>query len=134
MENDLLGVWTLVSYIETNLDTGGRFMPLGENPVGICIYTTGGYMSAQISRRAYASGEQSHMGYAGTFVVDEAGRRISHHILVSHLPDWIGTDQARIVTRETNSLELSLAMPRFAGGSLWASTTLWTRFEVAEER
>lgn len=127
LEHDLLGVWTLVSYIHTNLDTGERFTPLGESPIGLSIYTADGYMSAQISRRIPIGDEQNYMFYAGTFVLDTASRHLSHHILVSPLPEWIGTDQVRLVTCDANSLELSLATPRSAGGSLWASTTIWIR-------
>ncbi len=44
----LIGSWSLESYSETDVETGEVTYPMGRNPEGLILYTTDGYMSAQL--------------------------------------------------------------------------------------
>jgi hypothetical protein len=58
----LIGVWKLVSWVETPIDGSAERLPLGPHPSGIIIYHPAGYVSAQLmraDRRLFASGDWS---------------------------------------------------------------------------
>ena len=58
--NALIGSWSLVAYTETDAETGEVSHPMGETPQGLILYTTDGYMSAQlgvVGRKAFASAD-----------------------------------------------------------------------------
>jgi hypothetical protein len=58
----LIGVWKLLSWVETPADGSVQRLPLGPNPSGIIIYHPAGYVSAQLmraDRRAFACGDWS---------------------------------------------------------------------------
>lgn len=46
LRDQLIGAWTLVSYVEKPVDRSAPFHPFGETPNGIIMYTPGGFMSA----------------------------------------------------------------------------------------
>jgi hypothetical protein len=55
-----IGAWRLVSCVETDVETGEIFLPMGEHPEGLILYTPDGFMSAQQSapdRRNFESGD-----------------------------------------------------------------------------
>jgi hypothetical protein len=61
----LVGAWRLLSCAETDVATGEIFLPMGERPQGLILYTPDGYMSAQLSasdRADFSSGDM----YRGT--------------------------------------------------------------------
>ena len=39
LRDQLIGAWKLVSYVENPVDGSADFHPLGENPLGIIMYT-----------------------------------------------------------------------------------------------
>ena len=45
----LIGAWRLVSCVETDVEIGETFLPMGDHPEGLILYTPDGYMSAQLS-------------------------------------------------------------------------------------
>jgi hypothetical protein len=56
----LIGVWKLVSWVETPLDGSAEHLPLGQHPLGIIFCHPDGYMSARLmrqDRRPLASGD-----------------------------------------------------------------------------
>jgi|GEM_PF-6430480 len=60
LRDRLIGAWKLVSYQETPVDGSPPFEPLGHQPHGIIMYTSDGYMSAQLSmaeRPTFVSGD-----------------------------------------------------------------------------
>ena len=61
----LIGAWQLVACVETDVETGEIFLPMGPHPEGFILYTPDGYMSAQLSspdRADFAGGDM----YRGT--------------------------------------------------------------------
>jgi len=109
------GAWTLVSYVRQE-SGGSSSKPWGEKPVGYLMYLPDGHMSAMLTaegrtpagandaegqaRRARLFANMT--AYAGTYTVE--GDRVVHHVEVSWIPDWVGTDQPRWATIEGDRL------------------------------
>src|SRR5712671_1987362 len=94
LHDAVVGTWELVSYTEVDNDGGPSTHPLGPDALGLIMYTTDGYMSAQImrpDRPAYdrpetggGTPEQAeaaaagYLAYSGPFSVDE-NTGVLHH-------------------------------------------------------
>jgi hypothetical protein len=119
--DDILGTWRLASYTAERV--GELSNPLGQDPVGIIMYTADGYMSAQLMRRdrpAYdkaitgggtteqmAAAAGGYLCYTGPYTLDEAADVLRHHVEVSLLPNWIGGVQVRNAQLDSDMLTLS---------------------------
>ena len=51
LREQLIGAWMLISCVEEPEDGSAPSHPTGEDPVGIILYTSDGYMAAQLMRR-----------------------------------------------------------------------------------
>ena len=96
LREQLIGAWKLVSYVATPTDGSPPLYPMGENPMGIILYTADGYMSAQLTsadRRGFVSGDwyrgtdeeyraeaTTYLAYSGPFHVDEETRTLTLEI------------------------------------------------------
>ena len=105
IKDPFVGTWKLIS-VETKKSSGEVVPgPLGKDAVGILMYDSKGFMSAQAMRpdrpnvasrdtenimRAF----NGYVAYCGRYTVNENEGTITHHITVSLMPDWIG-DQKR---------------------------------------
>jgi hypothetical protein len=138
--DDILGAWRLTSY---TADTDGAVSyPLGRDPVGIIMYTTDGFMSAQLMRRdrpAYdraitgggtteqmASAASGYLCYSGPYTVDEAAAVLHHHVEVSLLPNWVGGVQVRQAQLDDDTLTLSAVVTSRKGTSS-SHVLVWRR-------
>ena len=106
----LEGVWRLVSS-EFRTTSGKVIYPLGEDAVGLAIFTPSGYMSAQLmrpGRAAFESGDQAggteqeihvalqgYAAYYGQCEVDEENRVLTTRVEGSLFPNWVGGRQVR---------------------------------------
>jgi hypothetical protein len=115
----LVGSWSLVSYL-TRSDDGTIGHPLGDDAVGLLLYSSEGHMSGHLMRNGREtfqeprqepvgrSGSDAEIrrafndvfGYGGSYTVDESRSEVHHHLEVCVLPGWTG----RILSR---SVELS---------------------------
>lgn len=143
LSDALVGAWELVSCIETDVDTGTTFLPMGEYPHGFILYTPDGYMSAQLSapRRKHFAGDDmyrgtpeeyvaasvSYLAYSGPYYVDEARGTITHQMTVSLFPNWTGQRQVRIAKLDGQILRLATDGPSRFAGSLKAALITWRR-------
>jgi hypothetical protein len=142
LREDLIGAWTLESYVERPLDGAPDRHPLGEDATGLVLYTPDGFVSAQIMRQGrapFASGywfdgtaaeyrdAAAYIAYSGRFEVDEAARTLTHAMDVSFYPNWIGQTQPRAVELEGDILRLSSMRPIRSGGVLVLSHLQWRR-------
>jgi hypothetical protein len=112
LRDQLIGAWTLVLYVETPVNGGPSNHPMGNGPIGIIMYTPDGYMSAQLmrpNRTPFASSDwykatpeeygregPAYFAYSGLFQVDEENATVTHSVLVSLFPNWIGGTQTRV--------------------------------------
>jgi hypothetical protein len=87
LRGQLIGTWQLVRFTERNVETGAENFPFGEYPLGLILYTSDGYMSAQLQSadrapfaegdllratpEEYAAAGSSYVAYSGRFFVDE---------------------------------------------------------------
>jgi len=106
LQTRLIGVWKLLSWVETPVDGSAERLPLGEHPSGIIIYHPDGYMSAQlmrVDRRPFASGDwsagtaaeyqaeaTSYFAYCGPFHADDDSQTVIHTAELSLFPNWTG--------------------------------------------
>jgi Lipocalin-like domain len=136
-----VGVWTLESFTERS-DGAEESAPLGEEPQGFLIYTTDGFVSAQLMRakreplmtdpwEVDASGggvvlTKDYIAYCGRYEVDEVNSEVIHVPLVALLPNLIHQEQHRSFIFEDETLTL-VTTRRRPNGSVVASTLLWRR-------
>jgi hypothetical protein len=143
LRDKLIGAWKLVSFVEQPLNGSAPNYPMGETPLGIIMYTPDGYMSAQLMRpnpghfaspdwfkatpEEYTRAASNYFAYAGPFEVDEESKTVTHFVLVSLFPNWIGQKQQRIARIEGDALHLSTASPIQSGGRPVNAYLEWRR-------
>jgi hypothetical protein len=122
----LLGAWQLESFVSRAEGTGLERRPFGDHPAGLILYTTDGYMSAQLT-----SGEGTeHVAYAGAFVVDEQTATVRHAVMISTMPELLAQAQFRRAHVDADRLTLSAAQTS-AEGATTHSTLVWRRAQNA---
>jgi len=137
----LVGVWNLRNY--TNIHKGGReVQPFGASPVGLLVYTSNGFVSAQLMdprRRPSQSGDwdnrtpeeyqefgNGYIGYCGHYEIDENHATVTHLPSVAFVPNLVGQRLLRQVALEDNRLTLK-ASYTLADGSSATSLLEWSR-------
>ena len=137
------GMPRAVPVLEMDTETGEIFLPMGQHPEGLILYTPDGYMSAQLSSpepHNFASGNMYHgapeeyvaagtsyLAYSGPYYVDEARWTVDHEMYVSLFLNWKGQRQVRIVKLNGDELQLSTGEPTLFNGSLKTATIIWLR-------
>jgi hypothetical protein len=102
------------------LETNEVSRPFGENPVGYLQYSPGGHMvvflsAGEIPKASlpYSDADRAAIysnifgAYAGTYSVD--GNKVTHHVVASWRPDWVGGDQIRFVELSGDKLTIKTA-------------------------
>jgi hypothetical protein len=106
----LVGAWRLVSW-ENQAADGQVTYPMGPDPIGYVLYSADGRFSVTISRAGragFAAGDllsgtteekaralEGCVTYAGRYTFH--GDRVIHHVELSLLPNWVGSDQEQWV-------------------------------------
>ena len=120
----LAGTWTLQEYsIKDKTGSGDKFYPMGKDATGFLIYSTDGYVSAQMmaqGRPAYTSGRlhsgtteemaqaaKGYLAYAGRFEIDEETKTLTHYAEVSMNPTWLGKAQERQFALEGDTITIT---------------------------
>jgi hypothetical protein len=140
--DQFLGSWELVSY-QLGLDTGGIVHPLGEDAVGLIVYTPQRRMAVNIMRPGRATwaspnpaaGTESeiaaaaagYLAYGGSFAVAERSSVVEHHVDVSLFPNWIGDVQRRFVDITGDELVLESPVITDAAGVSVTARLRWRR-------
>ena len=121
MSDRLAGTWRLVSFVGRDA-YGQEAATFGSTPLGYLMYDARGRMSVHVTRsdrKSFKSGAsaaspeefreafEGYFGYFGTYTVDESAGTVTHHIEGSSHPDYVGTDQRRIITWQGDRLVLS---------------------------
>ena len=126
---------------EVRWSDGAVDCPYGEDAEGLLVYTPEGYMSGHLMRpdvprfrrgaRAALS-EQAHeaflgyLGYFGTYAVDREAGTVTHHVLGSWHPNWVGTDQIRHFRFEGEDLLIETP-PLQSGRRTRVTSLVWRR-------
>ena len=141
-DNAVVGTWRVTSFSYVTLGTSEVSKPYGDNPIGYIQYSSGGHMVVFLQKGnpekppsaifpdSYRA--QVHQGifgaYAGTYTVD--GNKVTHHVVASWRPDWIGGDQVRYVEISGNKLTIKTAPIIFSQtGKQIVSTLTFERIE-----
>ncbi|PLB53303.1 hypothetical protein P170DRAFT_424060 [Aspergillus steynii IBT 23096] len=140
----LLGSWSLLECKTTDLNGKETNFPMGQSPRGLLMYTTDGYMSAQLlsqspeTRPSTEFSVTDFVAYSGRFEVVQLPKdgnclRVNHLVAVASFPDWIGQVQSRIArfNDEEGLMELSTASPIFLAGRQCHATLQWRKSSTA---
>jgi hypothetical protein len=119
---DIVGTY-VVQLVEKYTDDGAVEHPFGEPAAGMLLYGADGAMAAIVGRadqpvldmdllagtvaasdRQLAGAFRAAYGFAGTFEVE--GDTVRHRVLVSTVPNWVGTVQVRPYTIDGEELTL----------------------------
>lgn len=141
--NPLIGTWAFVASEWKRAD-GKHANPFGAGAVGVLTYDAAGYMSAQIMRAdrpagpavpptidaAFAAAVPGFLAYFGTYEIDEARAEaaavVTHTVIASSFPAWVGTQHHRRFAIHGDELTLSDDLMTSDGVAVAASTT-WRR-------
>ncbi|MEE9428065.1 MAG: lipocalin-like domain-containing protein [Paracoccaceae bacterium] len=135
----LTGTWALISWHNTHGD-GHKTYPLGPDATGYISYSADGFVFVHLmaaNRTLYSVNDpfngnaaedsaaiKSQITYAGPY--DFHGDHVIHNVTQSSCPNWVGTQQHRMVRFEGDSLILSAAGARFQGQDVTAQVH-WKR-------
>ena len=135
----LLGTWRLVSAVATTASGDRDPHPYGLKPSGFLSYMPDGRMSAIIAhdgrrplrgdRISAPSAERADafatfFAYAGRYQVE--GDRVTHHVEIASVPNWVGTDLVRVMALHGDRLTLSTP-PLSVAGRTQSTELVWER-------
>lgn len=139
--SNFVGAWKLISY-ELRGSDGSVQRPLGPNPVGRLMYDASGRMMGQCIDPGRANFTHSNhnrgsldeikaaflgcIAYFGAYEIDETAGTVTHCVIGSLFPNWIGTRQVRCFRFESNRLILSTPPIKSAGREV-VGTLVWER-------
>lgn len=138
----LVGTWRIADYLAERVD-GHVVRPMGEGLQGYIMYAADGHVSVNLmkpGRSRFASNDlmlateaeraaaaESYFAYAGTYQVDEAQKFVAHRVLYSLMPNWVDTEQRRLIFLDGDRLELRSPGPVTVAGEPRVLRILWER-------
>lgn len=138
--NPLIGTWRLVSWENRSVGDDQVSYPVGRDAVGYIIYNQDGYMFVAImapnrlrfaaedlfsgTTEEEAQAEETYVSYCGRY--DLQGDVVFHHVELSLFPNWVGTEQERLVELRGNRLTLS-TRPILLEGTERTAHLIWER-------
>lgn len=144
VRDKFVGAWKLIAYEIRTI--GGQVLEKNDL-TGILIYSKEGYMSVQMmkpERPKFQDGTgedldgesievikaafEGYGGYFGKYTLDEENGIITHHILGSHIPNWVSMDFERLYRFLGNKLELT-SRPFQSDDKEVFYYLLWERFK-----
>jgi hypothetical protein len=143
LQHPIVGTWAFVASEWRRAD-GRHANPFGEGAIGVLTYDDAGYMTVQIMRpdrpplpeatpatldQAFASGVPGFLAYFGTYEVDAAAGVVSHRVLASSFPAWVGASHHRRFEIAGDTLVLRDDLQAADGVAVAASTT-WRRMSA----
>ena len=137
----LVGGWRLRSWVAIAVD-GSETFPMGTSPDGLLAYTPDGTMVGIMGpgdRPRFAADDvtggtdaervlafETFIAYGGRYEV--AGDTVTHRVVASLFPNWIGTQQRRRWELDASGRHLTLTSPPLAlGGALRTHRLRWDR-------
>lgn len=137
----LVGTYQLCS--ATFYKANGEALHLyGDQPLGLLVYTADGHMIGQVMQQArptlprnihaphaltdYQAILKGYIAYWGTYRIDEAKQIVTHHVIGSLIPNWVGGEQVRHYEIAANQLILRTP-PAVLRGEALAGELIWQR-------
>ncbi len=135
-QHPIVGTWAFVASEWKRAD-GRHANPFGAGAMGVLMYDASGHMSAQIMHAdrppvttiaptidaAFGLAIPGFLAYAGTYEVDDAAGVLTHRVVVSSFPAWVGTEHRRRFVIEGETLTLRDDLTTADGVAVAASTT-----------
>lgn len=113
----LTGTWHLIEWTASR-DDGSTRHPSGPDATGRIIYSDDGFMSAFL---AASDGHSGALAYSGTWEM-LGGEEVVHHVSLSTVEAFVGTDLVRAVSWDGSDLVLTTP-PRDG----WVNVLRWRR-------
>ena len=136
--NKLVGTWKLVSASSTT--SGERDEnPYGSSPVGFLTYSEDGRVTALISyggRKPLSVGSgteeqaeafKTFLAYAGRYALN--GDKVTHHIEISSIQNYVGKDLVRSVKFQGDQITL-VTPPTPVNGKIQTVELIWQRLQA----
>jgi lipocalin-like protein len=136
----LVGTWKLVSASSTTSAGERNETPYGPSPVGFLTYTQDGRVTALISyggRKSLSFGggtleEQGEafktfLAYGGRYTL--SGDKVTHHIEISSIQNYVGKDLVRNVKFQGDQIVL-VTPPTPVNGKIQTVELIWQRLPV----
>jgi hypothetical protein len=137
----LIGTWKLVSASSTTSHGERSETPYGLNPVGFLTYGEG-RMTALISydgRKSLSAGggsseEQAEafktfLAYAGRYTLSNDNAKVTHHVEISSIQNYVDRDLVRIVKFEGDRITLTTP-PTRVNGKIQIIELVWQRLTL----
>jgi hypothetical protein len=144
MSAAILGTWKLVT--ASSSTSGGKrdASPFGQNPTGFLTYTQDGRMTAMISfggrkrlsttdsgsasAEEQAEAYRTFVAYAGRYTLNSDN--VIHHVEISSIQDWAGTDLVRRIKFEAEQIVL-VAPPASGDAEPQSFELIWERLPAS---
>jgi len=136
----LVGTWKLVSASSTTAAGERSETPYGPNPAGFLTYTGDGRVTALISydgRKSLSFGGgtleeqaeafQTFLAYSGRYSFN--GDKVTHHIEISSIQNYVGKDLVRSVKFQRDQIIL-VTPPTPVNGKVQTVELIWQRLPV----
>jgi hypothetical protein len=143
IQQQILGTWTLVSYVREEIPSGAKSDVMGPHPSGYINYARDGRMIVLIvgSDRKKPVGPvatpeeaealiRSMLAYSGAYTVDSEAKTVTHHIDASW--DQSRTGESQLRTYKLDGDRLTLTTPPSndpASGKKTVRTLVWERLK-----
>jgi hypothetical protein len=141
-QNDkLIGTWKLVSASSTTSGGERSETPYGPSPVGFLTYGES-RMTALISygsRKSLSAGggsseEQAEafktfLAYAGRYTLSNDNAKVTHHVEISSIQNYVDRDLVRIVKFEGDRITLTTP-PTRVNGKIQVIELVWQRLSL----
>jgi hypothetical protein len=133
----LIGTWKLVSASSTTSNGERNESPHGLNPAGVLTYTEDGRVTALISYggrkplpvgggslEEQAEAFKTFLAYAGRYTL--SGDKVTHHIEISSIPNYIDRDLVRNILFQGDRITL-VTPPMPVNGKIQSVELIWER-------
>ena len=149
MEADkFIGAWRLVSTEYHAEDGTPAESPYGPESQGLLIYDAQGSMSVQLAQKGrtpFAIADrmagtpdeikaafETYQAYYGRYKIDEREHVVTHTVIQSLLPNWIGTEQRRQYRFKDGNLILRTP-PILIGGRRLTGELVWEKIRIGNQ-
>jgi hypothetical protein len=144
LKQQLVGTWSVISFVNENERTGTRVEIFGSTPGGYFMFDAAGHFSINLMRvgrpkfgnRDFPTATESKAALEGIIVmfgdykVNESEHSISLHIIGGSFPTWDNTNQKRFIAITDDELTYKNPTPASGGGT--AVVTLKRATSAAE--
>ncbi|MGM5025177.1 lipocalin-like domain-containing protein [Tardiphaga sp. 862_B3_N4_1] len=131
LRQQLVGTWSVISFVNENEKTGKTTKAFGSDPKGYFMFDAGGHFSINLIRarrpkfgnRDFPTSGEGRAALEGMIVmfgdykVNETDSSISLHIIGGSFPAWDNTNKKRFIAIRNDELTYKNPTPATGGGT-----------------